>query len=102
LALVSLIVGRTALFSGLGLYVMARWAPQLLTPVAILDWGRILFAVLAIRWGRQAVGRITNTSDKRGLMMAQAGPTLGWATVAYAAISFVVWPLVHVASNIEP
>jgi len=102
LALVSVIIGSIALLGNVGLYVMARRAPQLLLLVAILDLGKLLLAVLAIRLARKAVRRIDNTRDKRGVMMAQVGLMLGWATIAYAVFSLVIWPFTQVTSNIHP
>lgn len=92
LALVSVIIGGTALLADVALYAMARRAPQLPLLVTILDWATLLLAILAIRLARQAVRRITNTSDKRGMMMAQVGLTFGWLRVAYALVSLVIWP----------
>jgi hypothetical protein len=102
LALVSVIMASIALLANVGLYVMARRAPQLLLLVAILDLGKLLLAILAIRLARQAVRRIDNTRDKRGVMMAQVGLMLGWATIGYAVISLVIWPFTQVTSNIHP
>jgi hypothetical protein len=102
LALVSVIIGSIALLANVGLYLMARRAPQLLLLVFILDLGKLLLAVLAIRLARQAVRRIDNTRDKRGVMMAQVGLMLGWATIAYAVFSLVIWPFTQVTSNIHP
>jgi hypothetical protein len=102
LALVSVIIWSIALLANVGLYLMARRAPQLLLLVAILDLGKLLLAVLAIRLARQAVRRIDNTRDKRGVMMAQVGLMLGWATIAYAVFSLVIWPFTQVTSNIHP
>jgi hypothetical protein len=102
LALVSVIVGATALLADIALYMMARRAPQLLLLVTILDWATLLLAILAIGLARQAVRRLTNTSDKRGMMMAHVGITLGWLRVAYALVSLVIWPFASVASSIRP
>jgi hypothetical protein len=102
LALVSVIIGSIALLANVGLYLMARRAPQLLLLVFILDLGKLLLAVLAIRLARQAVRRIDNTRDKRGVMMAQIGIMLGWATIGYAALSLVIWPFSQLTSNIHP
>lgn len=102
LALVSVIMGGTALLADVALYVMARRAPQLLVLVTILDWATLLFAILAIRLGRQAMRRVTNTSDKRGMMMAQVGLTFGWLRVAYTLVSLLIWPFASVTSSIRP
>jgi hypothetical protein len=69
---------------------MARRGPQLLLLVTILDWATLLLAILAIRLARQAVRRITDTSDKRGMMVAQVGLTFGWLRVAYTLVSLVI------------
>ena len=34
--------------------------------------------------------------------MAQVGLMLGWATIAYAVISLIIWPFTLVTSNIHP
>jgi hypothetical protein len=68
--------------------------------VFVLDWAATLLAVVAIRLGRRAVSRIDNTSDKRGVMMAQVGLMLGWANIAYVVFSIVTWPFVQVTSNL--
>lgn len=99
LALVSVIIGGTALLADVALYVVARRAPQLLLLVTILDWATLLLAILAIRLARQAVRRITNTSDKRGMMMAHVGLMLGWVRVVYTLVSLVIWPFDSVTSN---
>jgi hypothetical protein len=100
LALLSVLIGGIALLAKIGLYLMARRAPQLLLLVALLDWGATLLAVFAILLGRRAVRRIDNTSDKRGVMMAQVGLMLGWANIAYVVFSIVTWPISQVTSNI--
>jgi hypothetical protein len=76
----------------IGLLLMARRAPQLLLLATILDWGAIILAVFAIHLARQAVRRLDNTSDKRGLMTAQYALILGWANIAYVIFSFVASP----------
>jgi hypothetical protein len=68
--------------------------------MALLDWGATLLAVFAILLGRRAVRRIDNTSDKRGVMMAQVGLMLGWANIAYVVFSIVTWPIRQVTNNI--
>lgn len=70
--------------------------------MTILDWATLLLAILAIGLARQAVRRITNTSDRRGMMMAHVGLSLGWLRVAYTLVSLVIWPFASVTSNIRP
>ena len=102
LALVSVIIAAIALLANVGLYLMARRAPQLLLLVVFLEWGKILTAVFAILLARQAVRRIDHTRDKRGLMTAQVGLMLGWATIAYVVFGIIIWPVSQVTSNIHP
>jgi len=102
LALLSVLIGGIALVAKPGLYLLARRAPQLLLLVTVLDWAATLLAVVAIRLGRRAVSRIDNTSDKRGVMMAQVGLMLGWANIAYVVFSIVIWPFSQLTSNMHP
>jgi hypothetical protein len=100
LALLSVLIGGIALLAKPGLYLLARRAPQLLLLVFVLNWAATLLAVVAIRLGRRAVSRIDNTSDKRGVMMAQVGLMLGWANIAYVVFSIVTWPFSQLTSNL--
>jgi hypothetical protein len=100
LALLSVLIGGIALLAKPGLYLLARREPQLLLLVFVLDLAATLLAVVAIRLGRRAVSRIDNTSDKRGVMMAQVGLMLGWANIAYIVFSIVTWPFSQLTSNI--
>jgi hypothetical protein len=48
---------------------------------------------LPIHLARQAVRRIDNTRDKRGLMTAQSGLMLGWVGVGYFVLGFFTSPI---------
>jgi hypothetical protein len=101
LALLSVLIAAIALLAKIGLYFLARRAPQLLLLATVLDWGATVLAVCAILLARQAVRRIDNTRDKRGVMTAQLGLMLGWANIAYVVFSIVIWPMSQVTSNIQ-
>jgi hypothetical protein len=48
---------------------------------SVLGWAATGSSVCATYLARQAVRRIDNTRDKRGLMTAQSGVMLGWVGV---------------------
>jgi hypothetical protein len=56
----------------------------------MLSLGGVLLSVLAIYLARQAARRIDNTQDKRGLMIAQWGLTLGWAHIVFQVVVTVL------------
>jgi hypothetical protein len=80
--------------------LLSRREPQLLGLLTVFGWVATLLAILAILMARQAERRIQLTRDKRGMMTAQLGLWLGWATVAYTALSLVTWPIRQVTSNL--
>jgi hypothetical protein len=100
-ALLSVVMAAIALLAKIVvLPLLSRREPQLLGLLAVFGWVATLLAVLAILMARQAERRIQLTRDKRGMMTAQLGLWLGWATVAYTALSLVTWPIRQVTSNL--
>jgi hypothetical protein len=65
---------------------------SLTVPGLIVLWSALAsgagVAFYAIHLARRAVGRLDNTSDKQGVMTAQWGIIIGWATITYAAFVF--------------
>jgi hypothetical protein len=89
LAWLSLIIAVSAPFANLA-PVIARLAPQLYMLLWMLSLGGVLASVFAIYLARQAVRRIDNSADKRGLMVAQWALILGWAHIVYAVVGTVL------------
>jgi hypothetical protein len=89
LAWLSLIIAVSAPFANLA-PVITRLAPQLYMFLWMLSLGGILASVFAIHLARQAVRRIDNSADKRGLMVAQWALILGWAHIVYAVVGTVL------------
>jgi hypothetical protein len=89
LAWLSLVIAAIAPFANFAT-VIARLAPQLYVLLWMLSLGGVLLSVLAIYLARQAVRRIDNTQDKRGLMIAQWGLILGWAHIAFQVVMTVL------------
>jgi hypothetical protein len=89
LAWLSLIIAASAPLANLA-PVIARLAPQLYMLLWMLSLGGVLASVFAIYLARQAVRRIDNSADKRGLMVAQWALILGWAHIVYAVVGTVL------------
>ena len=86
--------------------IVARLAPQLLMLAWMLSLGAILLSILAIHLARQALVRIDNTQDKRGLMVAQWGLILGWAHIVFQVLGTVLGiflqPFNSLIENLQP
>jgi hypothetical protein len=107
LAWLSLIIAMSAPVAGLLVVpIFARLAPQLLMLAWMLSLGAILLSACAIHLARQAVRRIDNTQDKRGLMVAQWGLILGWGYIGFQVLTTVLGiflqPFNSVIENLQP
>jgi zinc-ribbon domain len=106
LARLSLVIAAIAVVGKIGLWLLALRAPLFYTlnlvPAIILGYGTTILAVIAVLVARQAVQRIDNTSDKRGLMTAQYALILGWAVIIWVIFSIVISPFQMVIDNIRP
>jgi hypothetical protein len=79
---------------------IARRAPQLLLEVAVFDLVALGLGIYAMVLGRRAENRIMLTRDKRHLMTAQLGMWVGCAVVIYTIVSYFLWPIRQVTSNL--
>jgi Flp pilus assembly protein protease CpaA len=80
--------------------LLSRRAPQLLLELSVFDLVALGLAICAIVLARRAENRLMLTRDKRHLMTAQLGLWVGCATVIYTIISYFLWPVRQVTSNL--